>query len=229
MKIRNFIVTALAAALTSSSFAAYQAHLFFKNATQNTSNAGQLNANVGDVVEIWYHFDDLDAVNPFKWGTLQVTLCFDGLTLVGAADKGTWDASITAAKVSGGSAADFLTTVTGSGTLYDNSIDPGDNTKAKICDDGLYVFLGINGTKPRSQNWDVKLWQFTVQAGSVGQTLDWAVDGRTTSTGLSTRILDQKNVSKDITDNHVTVVPEPGTIAAVLSGLAGIAGIRRRK
>ncbi len=229
MKIRIAFVLALAAALSTSSFAAYAASLFFKNATQGTSNAGQVSANVGDVIEIWYHFDDLDAVNPFKWGTLQVTLCFDGLTLVGAADKGTWDASITAAKVTGGPAGDFLTTVTGSGILYDNSLDPTDDTKAKMCDDGLYVFLGINGTKARSQNWDVKLWKFTVQAGSIGQTLDWALDARNTSTGLSTRILDQKNATVDLTNNHVKVVPEPTGILALCTGVIGLIAVRRRK
>jgi hypothetical protein len=228
--IRNLVWFTLAATATSSCFGAYSARLFFKNATTNNQAAGQVLASPGDTIEVWYSFHASDAVNPFKWGTFQATLCFDGLTLVSAADQANWDASIATAKTTGGPATDFLATVIGNGELRDNAIDPTDPNSPKLCNNGIYVLLGINGNKGRASQWDVKVWQFTVKAGSFGNTLDWLVDGRDTGTGLSTGILDQKNVRKDITDNHVTVVvPEPGTLAAIATGLAGLAALRRRK
>jgi hypothetical protein len=185
---------------------AYEARLYFFNSTRLDARSGQVNANVGDVIEVWYYFNDLDTISPRNWGTLQTTLCFDGLSLVSRTDQMNWNASITAGIKSGGSLADFLTTVMGNGPLYDNAFDPTDISQLKICDNGLFLYLKIDEIKPRARNWAIKLWEFTVQPESEGQILDWTFAGRDTTIGLSTRIIDQKGATQNISDNYLKVV-----------------------
>ncbi len=236
MVIRNLMVLGLATALAGSSYAAYTSRLHFWNTTTNNQAAGTVDASVGDNIQIWYHFHASDTVNPFKWGTLRVTLCLDGLSLVSAADEVSWKPQLTAAKASGGPAGDILTTIlfdsiSDASVMYDNSIDPTDGTSGQpiVCNNGMYVLFGMNGNKTRAHDWDVMLYQFTVAPGSVGNILDWTKDGVVSPTGVNTSILDQAGKTKDITDNRVRVVPEPGSIVAIVTGLAGIAALRRRK
>ncbi len=219
----RLFVSLLMVLLVCAAQADYAARLYFRDATTGDSGAGAVVAHPGDVVEVWFSFHKLDMVNPYKWGTLQVTLCFDGLNIAGKPDKDNWEASITAAKSEGGPASDFLATVIGKGELCDNVF-----FCHPFCYDGLYVLLGINGSKARAQDWDAKLWSFTVQPYSAGETLDWLLDGRDTGTGLSTRILDQKNNSVDVTDNRVTVVPEPAAVAGAIMCAAAVYSRRRR-
>jgi hypothetical protein len=206
----------------------YDARLYFQNANTGESNPGALHAAPGEVVEIWFDFHQVDQNRPNKWGTLQVTLSLEGLTLMGAADAANWSDKIRAAESFGGPPEDFLVTIlhdSDNGILYDYAIDPTDASHAKVADVGLYCLLGVIGTQPRSHSWMAKLFQFTVQAGSEGQELWWAMDGRVTGTGLSTRILDQTTKAVDITDNYVQVVPEPAASIAILASWA----VLRRK
>jgi hypothetical protein len=222
------LVICIALVLCPSLFGAYTTRLFFRNSTTGATNAGAVLASPGDVVEVWFTFHKLDNVNPFKWGTLQLTMCLDGLTLVSAADQANWYASIETAKKSGGPAGDWLTSIAWSGELRDSSIDPTDPTALFLCGNGLYFLLGVEGTKGRDSDWDVMIWKFTVQAGSEGQVLDWFLDGRNTPTGLSTRILDQKGKTIDLTDNWVSVVPEPGVVGG-FGVLFSLLALRRRR
>jgi hypothetical protein len=207
--------------------ASYTARLSFRNATTGEDNAGSLLASPGDSIEIWYSFHALDNVSPYKWGTLQITLCLDGLTLVGAEDQANWSTSIYNAIGGGGPGGDIPSVIFGNGVLHDNAIDPTDPSQPIVCNNGLYVLLGMNGSKAKASNWDVMFWSFTVQPGSEGQVLDWFFDGRSTPTGLSTRILDQKNRTVDATDNWVTVVPEPGGLA--IAATFSLLFLRRRR
>ncbi len=206
----RYVVSLSMVLLVCAAHAAYTARLFLYNVTTNGSNVGAVTARPGDVIEMWYTFHKLDNVNPFKWGTLQVTLCLDALSVISPADQATWSAQITGAKSQGGPAADFLSAVIGTGELHDNAINPSDSSQPIVSANGLYFLLGIAGARARESNWDVKLFRFNVAPGSEGEVLDWCLDGRDAPTGLSTRILDQKNKTVDVTDNWVTVVPEPG-------------------
>jgi hypothetical protein len=211
--------------LTVACHAACSARLSFYNATKSTGNTGALLADPGDTIEVWYSFHNLDNVNPFKWGTIRITFCMEGLTIVGEQDFDSWDQQIQASKSQGGPAGDFLTTVIGRGVLYDNSIDPSDINSPLISTHGLYMLLGGDGNKVRSQSWDVMFYRFTVQPGSEHEELNWCLDGRVSSTGLSTSILDQKGKTVDLTDNYVQVTPEPAAAVALLGPLV----VLRRK
>jgi hypothetical protein len=190
--------------------AAYNARLYFRDATTGDSGTGQVTAKPGDLIEVWFSFHKIDTVNPYKWGTLQITLCFDGYGIVNQADKDAWVSSLNAARSSGGPTSDFLSFIPYEGELFDYAIDPTDvDGGPRVCNDGAYLLAGMRATASRSEAWDARLWQFTVQAEGVGETLNWLFDGRSTNRGLSTRILDQKNATVDVTDNWVTVVPEP--------------------
>ncbi len=219
--VRWFVSLALAVAACGTQ-AAYNVRLYYRDATTGEDNPGALIAHPGDVVEIWFSFHKLDTVNPYRWGTLQITLCFDGLNIVDQSDKDNWRGSILASETEGGPASDFLATVTGNGQFLECN-----EFCTVLCHDGLYGLLGINGSKVRSADWDAKLWSFTVQPYSAGETLGWLLAGRDTATSFSTRILDQKNRTVDPTDNFVTVVPEPGIVSG-FGVLCSLLALRRR-
>ncbi len=218
------MATVLAIFVVQGVSAAYQARLLFYDSSTGKSNSGELIARPGDQIEVWYTFHALDTVNPYKWGTLQATLCLDGLRLISAADQATWADQIQNAKVQSGALSDFMATVIGNGPLYDNAIDPSDVTSPLISSNGLYVLLGIH--QVLAQHWDAMLYRFTIAPGTEGDVLGWCLDGRDAGTGLSTRILDQKNRTVDVTDNWIHVVPEPGSLFAF--GIL-LALLRKRK
>ncbi len=223
---RLFVSLWMVVLFAGNGFCAYSARLFFRDATTGVDGPGEVIATPGDLIEVWFSFHKIDTVNPYKWGTLQITLCFDSaMGIVEQADKDNWEPSIYAAKASGGPPSDFLTTVVAEGYLGDDALDPSGGD-VKVCDDGVYILLGMRSSAPRTEDWDVLLWAFTIQQAGIGQTLNWARDGYDTATRLSTRILDQKNKTVDVTDNWVAVVPEPGSlfVFAILLAL-----VRRRK
>jgi hypothetical protein len=214
--------------IVSAAQASYNARLDFRNPAFGAAMPGALVVRPGDTVEVWYTFHKNDTVNPYKWGTLQVTLCLDGLTMVSAADQASWNAAITTAKSSGGPASDFLSTVIGNGPLHGNPIDPTDPSAPLVCNNGVYMLLGINEARARAADWEVKLWLFTVQPVSAGQKLDWFIDPFNGEQGLNTRILDQKGQSLHPTDNWVIVVPEPSVVGG-FGVLCSLLALRRRR
>ncbi len=224
-------ITLLLSLITAQAFGAYEARLWFENATTRADNPGTLLAKPGDTIEIWFHFKGLTQTAPRKWGQQQVTICLDGLTLMSDSDSSSWSDQIIASKSDGGPASDFLSTVThdtDDGPMHDNAIDPTDTTKPLIANRGLYFLLGVNGNKTRSGDWTVRFFQFTVQPGSVGQKLCWCLPGRDTGTGLSTRLLLDNGTNPNITDQCLLVVPEPAAIGAFGFGMTYWLGRRRK-
>jgi len=222
MKIRNLLAIATVGATISASFGAYTAHLWFKNETSGAQGAGQVNAQVGDTISINFSFHGTGASS---WGTFQMTI-FDSPVIGTFAN---WNTQTANALIDGlNDDADFLLIKKRQNQdLYDNLLNPGDATKTKL-GHGAYLGLGIDGSTYRAKNWDVTFYTFTA-GGKVGDELHFGLDNRATGTGLSTRIIDNNNAAVDVTDNFVKIVPEPGSIAAVASGLVGLLALRRRK
>ncbi|GMV36734.1 MAG: hypothetical protein AMXMBFR61_12420 [Fimbriimonadales bacterium] len=232
MKIRNVVVAgALAALLTAPSFAGYQVRLWFENVTKGTSNAGALLAAPGDQIAIKYFFlaDDTTG-NTEKWGTFQATIILDGKTIMTDADANTWATQIGAVLTPPTNFPIKVFWQPDYGDMYDNAVDPSDNTYPKVATKGLYALIGVAGNKTPSWNFSKTLFTFTVAGGAVAnEELHWAFENRLTGTGLSTRILDYQGASVKITDNYIKIVPEPSTFAAIATGLVGLLALRRRK
>jgi hypothetical protein len=205
---------------------AYSSRLWFRNVTTGFEGPSVVTATPGDVVSIMFNFHALDAKNPFKWGTLQITLCLDGLSLMSATDSDSWTDQLEVARKSSAHPSWFFSTIyhdSRNGPMYDFAIDPKNTAAPLVGTRGMYALWGVR------ESWDLtsELFRFTVQPGSEGEALNWCLDGRNTGTGLSTRLLDQKNATIDITDNTLVVVPEP----SIMAGIACLAvlAVRRRK
>jgi hypothetical protein len=117
------------------------------------------------------------------------------------------------------------------GPMHDNAADPGDTTRPIVTTAGVYAFVGASGAEPTLfTNFHTSFFTFHVGAtASAGATLDWLYHGRPTDIGTTTIMVDNQLIYVDATDNHLQVVPEPGTIAALVGGIICVSGWRRRR
>ncbi|MEP0765947.1 MAG: hypothetical protein HRF45_05315 [Fimbriimonadia bacterium] len=199
------LATALLLAATPG-FCGYVVRLWFENLTKGTSNAGALICDVGDQIAIKYFFYADDPTgNTEKWGTFQATIILDGKSIMTDEQANTWATQVNS----------VLTPPThfpirtfwqpDYGDMYDNAVDPSDDTYPKVATKGLYALIGVSGSREASWNFNRTLFTFTVAQGSEGQELHWAFENRITGTGLSTRIFDYQGASVLVTDNYIHV------------------------
>lgn len=73
-------------------FGSYSVRLAFENLTRGTSNAGALEAQVGDELAIRYTFHGVDSPN--RWGIFQMTLLDS--PVLSAGDASTWETQLQA-------------------------------------------------------------------------------------------------------------------------------------
>jgi len=71
MVVRNLLLASALGALVSSAYGTYTAGLLFHNLTSGASNAGQVNAQVGDQIAIEFFFHDTGGSS---WGTFQMVI-----------------------------------------------------------------------------------------------------------------------------------------------------------
>jgi hypothetical protein len=226
MEFRRLLVV-LAATLASCSFGSYEARLYFENVTQGLGGPGEIIALPGDQLCIKYSFHG-DGGEHDKWSILQMTLCLKGNCCLPCDPDGvTWYDQIMSVLVPPTEFGVLVAHQCDWGPMYDNGLDPTDSDCPFVCNEGLYFLIGVYGTSPKAQDWDVTLFSWT--AGCESGLVEWTFDGRDTGTGLSTRIIDGDGETVDVADNWIHCVPEPGSIAAIGVGLLGLLALRRRK
>lgn len=196
----RFCLLSASLAVVCASWGDYSARLYFKNETLGTSNQGPVYASAGDVVSVNFKFHGGQA-GTNRWSALQAVLDVYANPTIAPSVANLWKTWV---------AYGFplpphrnrYSWQPSDGLLRDNARNPADPQSVIVTPQGLHLLVYTDTTKPGSRDIEVKLFQF-VAAGAGA--LNWKYDGRNTSTGLSTRLIDAANKTVDITDNWLVV------------------------
>ncbi len=170
--------------------------LWFRNASTGEEGPGAVLAGPGDQIEVWLHLKASKTA-----AILMMVLDLDGLTLMSDAAANTWQSQLDAAIRPNSEWIYKQYHMPIDGPIYDWAADTWDAGKPLDSEKGEFFFGG---------NWHgfdlftQRIFQFTVQPGSVSEYLDWKFPGRPITTGLITGIVDGHN-DVSITDNWVVV------------------------
>jgi len=245
MKIRNLLVAGLAMALVSSSFGAYTARLWFSNQTTGQSGPGAITASVGDEIWLNFSFHKTNSVQPYLWTLLSVYIDLANTCCMTDAEANTWSTQVTTAF---GPSSTYPTRVTwqaSDGDMFNNGTDPSDSTQALVTPKGLYALIGVSGTKAQAQNIDALGFFKFHAACQNGSTVEFGRRPAGDAVGIWTSMIDKNSKLVDVAQgivvpdathynyqqqlNWIKCVPEPGTVAAMATGLVGLLALRRRK